>query len=642
MIVNKLSIFIYNYTPNIRHYINCIYHTCVYYIQIFRSWFWYCLQLRVGLLFFLYLVSVHGLSFAKNPEENEGESKARERLKIEELKAHVVAVVNETVDTEKVIQSEFEEQNALADEVYELTYEVKQNFFEMTQPISEEQKKELLKEVDEKAADLESAEARARKWLKNFNMLIEHRKLLIDQKKQRVSESCYQLQQIIRENPTCLPQAEENVRKKKSEILRQEGALKVLEAKLEKAQNTQESHEEKNSDIMEQVVQLENLLYKQDGGDDSSDDGGVNPSDDFVSLSDDEMPPLEGDEDTEEVQQPSESHSGGPQEHQVNQALSTTPQEQQEGASSQPGCSSRTHGYSSSSPDSSQGGGSGMSTLIPGYNIHSQTSSLQGLQCVLLSAVEQVVDNLRALTLKAVNTSKENKFNVASFSHRTSKKNTFPQKPFPVNVPTSKQEVDNRINPSLKKFHVFTAMDNYSMNLERKVRSGQLGIITNIFSDLSIGLAYEHNNSSSKEHVGAIWGSGIGSAKATMNTNALSAIFIWDTGKTGLSGCIASYYGWGQMKNARQYLHTEETISSKGSPDIILGGGLIQLGYNCFISKSVMITPYIEYLFITTGWKEYDEIAGSLPSHISSTKEKLISKNIGIRNRINLTERSQL
>lgn len=113
-----------------------------------------------------------------------------------------------------------------------------------------------------------------------------------------------------------------------------------------------------------------------------------------------------------------------------------------------------------------------MSTLIPGYNIHSQTSSLQGLQCVLLSAVEQVADNLRALTLKAVNTSKENKFNVASFSHRTSKKNTFPQKPFPMNVPTSKQEVDNRINPSLKKFHVFTAMDNYSMNLERKVRSG--------------------------------------------------------------------------------------------------------------------------------------------------------------------------
>lgn len=153
---------------------------------------------------------------------------------------------------------------------------------------------------------------------------------------------------------------------------------------------------------------------------------------------------------------------------------------------------------------------------------------------------------------------------------------------------------------------------------------------------------YEHNSSSSKEYTGVMFDSAIGSAKATMNTNALSAIFIWDTGKTGFSGCIASYYGWGKMKNARQYLHTEETISSKGSPDIMLGGGLIQLGYNCFISKSVMITPYIEYLFITTGWKEYNEITGPLPSHISSAKEQLISKNIGIRSRINLMGNSQL
>lgn len=638
MIVNNLSIIIYNYTTKIQYYINCIYYACVYYSQIFRICLLFHRRLRIGSLFFLYLVCVHSLSFAKNSEKSEGELKELRQIQAMELSLHSAEVNQNISEAVSSMAAELEEESAYNRDIYDMLDEVKTNFFETTGPLTEETISLLLGNIDETVSDLEKAEIRARKCLAKFESLIEHKKLLLTQSKTRLSNCCSRLQEVIVEGVD-ITQLESSVQRKKQRIVHQEAALKMLQEKFNKAKESQSFQEESNNALMKDVAALEDFLFTQAAGEENGDE---NPGSPGCSHSEDEnfddMPPLEGEENEDITEQSQPLNS------QCDQGNQSTPmQEEQAGNSSEGGTVLGVHVMSRSGSNNFQGGSSGgTSTLIPGYNIHSQMSSLQGLQCVLLSAVEQVAENLKVLTLKALSASKENKSNIASFNHDTSKKNTSFQKHFSANVPTNKQEVDNSIISSLEKFHVFAVIDSYSMNLERKVRSGQLGIITNIFSDLSIGMAYAHNNSLSKEYIGAMFGSVIGSAKAMMNTNALSAIFIWNTNKTGLSGCISSYYGWGKMKNTRQYLHTEEIISSKGSPNIMLGGGLIQVGYNCLISKTLMITPYIEYLFITTGWKEYDEIKGSLPSHISSTKEELISKNIGIRNRINFTENSQL
>ena len=516
MIVNNLSIFIYNYTTKVRYYINCIYYACVYYSQIFRICLLFHRRLRIGLLFFLYLVSIHSLSFAKNPEKNEGESKERRQIKAMELSFHSAEVSQDVSETLSSMASELEEESAYNRDIRNMLDEAKDNFFETTEPLTEETISFLLGNIDETVSDLEKAEVRARKCLVKLENLIAHKKLLLTQSKIRLSNCCCRLQEVIVEGAD-ITQLESSVQRKKQRIAHQEATLKILEEKYNKAKESQSSQEESNNALMKDVAALEDFFFTQAAGEENSDENMVSPGGNHHQENYDDMPPLEGEEDPEDItdqgQQTSGSHSNGAQGHLVNQASSTETQAQQEGASSQQGCSSRAYGYSASSPGSSQGGGSGMSTLIPGYNIHSQMSSLQGLQCVLLSTVEQVAENLKILTLKAVNTSKENKFNVASFNHGVSKKNTSFQKHFSANVPANKQGIDNRIVSSLDKFHVFAVMDGYSMNLEKKVRSGQLGIITDIFSDLSIGLVYEHNSSSSKEYTGVMFDSAIGSAK---------------------------------------------------------------------------------------------------------------------------------
>ena len=181
MIVNKLSIFIYNYTTKVRHYINCIYHTCVSYSQIFRSWLWYRRQLRIGLLFFLYLVSVYGLSFSKSPEENEEEAKGRQRVQAMELSFHNAAISQEVNETVSSMEAELEEESAYATELEILVDETVKTFFETTDIVTDDVVSVMLQGIDETASDLENSEVRARKNLEKLKQLTEHKKFLIGQ-----------------------------------------------------------------------------------------------------------------------------------------------------------------------------------------------------------------------------------------------------------------------------------------------------------------------------------------------------------------------------------------------------------------------------------------------------------------------------
>lgn len=705
MIGQNLSNFTCNYTNKFGCYIISIYNNCLYLIQIFRSWLWYKQKLRIGLFFFLYLSFVYGESFSKNPDEDKEANKKKEELKASLSRSHIEEVAQAIFQEGRILASEFEEQNSMADDLHENVEESKEKVVTERESLSEEEKEEIVGTVKEKLDDLFSAERRARDCLNKLEKLIEHRRFILQNIKNLFQNDYLKLQARIGEDPSIVGYLEWHVNRRQQKVEVHEKIIKVLEEKLEKYKKRQDSHEDKNNYVGSQVGVLEDMIYGSPG-DEAYTESCVDTSSRPTSWSDlssielfealspwttgsedttdtdehsvdednkndtlivgtevvgqsstgmeddfDDIPPLEGEEEedapsTSQHQLPPGNQAATSKEHSVSQPSGETQEKQEdkeEGSPSQRPMSLKRP-RSDSSDGSSSPDGKRPAMLISGYSMGSQISSLQGLQCVLLTAVEQVTTSLKVLTLKALNTSKNSKFNLSNFQSKKYSefgKQVSVQKYSTKKPIINRQERDNTAN-SLSLIHVFATTDSYSMNLESKVRSGQLGIVTNVVSDLFVGLAYDHNNSKSKEYVGVMLDSVVGSARAAMNTNALSAILIWNVDKTGFTGSIASYYSWGQMKSFRQYIHTQEIVSSKGTPNIMLGGGLIQLGYNFSIFKPVMFTPYVEYLFITTGWKEYDEVTGMLPSHISSTKDQLVSKSVGIRSCVNLSERSQI
>lgn len=295
-------------------------------------------------------------------------------------------------------------------------------------------------------------------------------------------------------------------------------------------------------------------------------------------------------------------------------------------------------------------GGSGVS-FIPGYSRGSQTSSLQGLQCVLLTAVEQIAENLRFVTLKATSRlPKVGKSQLRAETDNTtgskrktaSRKATTYWKKSGMSLGTVNTHSVNRLWSLFSGCRVFAVMDSHVSNLEYKVRSGYAGVLTNPVSDLHIGLTYNRNKHKTKEYHGMLLGSVTGSAKSKMDIDGLSATVAWNTDKGGFTGNLTSYYGWGQLKNIRYCLHAEQDVTSKGTPHVSMSGGLIQLGYNVCFSKTLMFTPYVEYMFVSARWSPYDEYSGMLPCTISGNRRQRTGKSIGLRNCWDITDSSQV
>ncbi|OMQ01785.1 hypothetical protein BW722_06785, partial [Lawsonia intracellularis] len=75
-----------------------------------------------------------------------------------------------------------------------------------------------------------------------------------------------------------------------------------------------------------------------------------------------------------------------------------------------------------------------------------------------------------------------------------------------------------------------------------------------------------------------------------------------------------------------------------GSPAISITGGLVQIGYNLYISKSCSVTPYVEGVLSVATCEPYNEKRGVLPCKLSESNESIFEKSIGLRSNWRLSE----
>ena len=225
--------------------------------------------------------------------------------------------------------------------------------------------------------------------------------------------------------------------------------------------------------------------------------------------------------------------------------------------------------------------------FIPGYSYEGQVSSLLGMQCVLMDISIQVPQKLRRLALKAYEKIPE------MYSSLQDNKVSSPSvanygQLLKITKNSAKQ------NQSHIPYHVFAFTDNYESNLECKVRSSQAGVITELCTGVHLGLTYSRHNDEKKEYTVMQLDEGRGSVKAKSEIESIAAVVTFNADLPGITGHFASCYGWGKVKNKRFFTHAGSETSSSGSPAITITGGLVQVGYNLYVSKICSVTPYLK------------------------------------------------
>lgn len=260
-------------------------------------------------------------------------------------------------------------------------------------------------------------------------------------------------------------------------------------------------------------------------------------------------------------------------------------------------------------------------SYIDGYNKKSQLSSLKSLQGLFYNPKEQMLARLKTFVLQ--NDVMPTDINYYGYD-REDDTNTISQ------YPVMLSNIVKNSCPNLKQCTFFGYSKNNSKNLKLKPYSYQIGIITNIKSSLSLSLAYNRDKDKISSFSHMIMEPFCNPAQSTINLDCLSNLFIWNPSHSGFKGYIVSAYGWGQMKNMRYAIHNKKEICTKGETNITIYGSLYRLGYTLPLKKSIMFTPYIENSFIQIAWKSYNEYIGVFPCKISSYKEKLYERNIGV------------
>lgn len=164
----------------------------------------------------------------------------------------------------------------------------------------------------------------------------------------------------------------------------------------------------------------------------------------------------------------------------------------------------------------------------------------------------------------------------------------------------------------------------------------------NLSPTINIGLAYNCNKKVYKEYSEARINSNSGSVKSKSTNDGLAAIFTLNPEKKGLAGTMIGLYSWRKVTNSRRSTHGEKHIVTKGSSNITLVGGLVQLGYNIPTIKTLMLTPYVECLFSRVKWSPYTEKQSPVTYKIRENRENLLEKSVGLKTKWELTEHSQL
>lgn len=281
------------------------------------------------------------------------------------------------------------------------------------------------------------------------------------------------------------------------------------------------------------------------------------------------------------------------------------------------------------------------SSLLENFNPEGQLSSLQGMQHALVDASEQISATLKTLALKAHTSTWHLSLylNEKKQLHSSLNKNLMSFKKDKSNIEYT-QILDALY--SVQPYSVFASTNSYTTNLESKVRSGQAGLMVNAFPEINIGLAYDCNKKEYKEYKGLQLNSNVGSVKSKTTTDGLATIVTLNPDKKGFTGNMVGFYSWGKVKNTRNVIQGEREITTKGSPDITLSGGLVQIGYNLSTIKSLLLTPYVEYLISMVRWSPYNEDHTSTPCRIDENRENVLENSIGLKSKWELTKHSQL
>lgn len=273
--------------------------------------------------------------------------------------------------------------------------------------------------------------------------------------------------------------------------------------------------------------------------------------------------------------------------------------------------------------------------LIPGYSYEGQVSSLLGMQCVLMDVSVQIPQKLRRLALKAYE-----KIPEMSSSLQDNKVSS----PSVANYGQLSKVTKNfaKQNQNHIPCNVFAFTDNYKSNLEYKVRSSQAGIIAELCTGVHLGLTYSRHNDEKKEYIVMQLDEGRGSVKAKSEIESIAAVVTFNADHPGITGHFVSCYGWGKVKNKRFFTHAGSEISSSGSPAITITGGLVQVGYNLYVSKSFSVTPYVEGTLSIAKLEPYNEKRGILPCKLSESNESIFEKSIGLRSNWKFSENVDL
>lgn len=272
--------------------------------------------------------------------------------------------------------------------------------------------------------------------------------------------------------------------------------------------------------------------------------------------------------------------------------------------------------------------------IFSNFTSEEHIHSLLGMQCALLDISNQMLTSLKVLALKTYECASESE-EVLQQEDGGPKIERFQGPLYVFKGPTPSVLIRlNSIQP-------FITFDRYKTNLEYKVRSGQAGIVIDVVSDVHLGLVYSKYNNDTRTYGGSQYGLGAGAIKVKANTESLSVGIVLNPIKVGFTGYLASCYGWGNVKNTREVTHNRETYS-KGSPDINMTGGILQVGYNFPVTKHILFTPYIETIFSVVKWSPYRESTGLIPCAWTKNKEQVVEKSIGLRSNWNITDTSHL
>lgn len=269
-----------------------------------------------------------------------------------------------------------------------------------------------------------------------------------------------------------------------------------------------------------------------------------------------------------------------------------------------------------------------------GYDVESNFCALQGLQCSLGNTLNQASNLLRMLSSKTISISLKQTCAERELITTSSKLhfcNTAIEQPAAFSSSQSSLDV---FTPS----QGFSSIDKYSSNGEDKLCSAQIGFVMCPTEKLTMGVGYNYVNETPRKHKED--SNLVTKTRSVIHT--LSSIVSWNTNGVGLTGHIAGCYGWGGINNTRYFIHGREKVSSKGTPNINLSGGLLQLGCNFPISNVMTVTPYIEGVLTTVAWNAYHELAGPVRCKISDYRETSCEKSVGLRHSYTPSSKTQL